>query len=30
LVKRWEGETMIIEITRKVPEGDAFHEWYRR
>jgi len=30
LVKRWEGETMIVEITRKVPEGDAFHEWYRR
>jgi len=30
LVKRWEGETMIIEITRKVPPGDRFHEWYRR
>jgi hypothetical protein len=30
LVKRWEGETMIVDITRKVPEGDKLHEWYRR
>jgi hypothetical protein len=30
LVKRWEGETLIIDITRKVPEGDKLHEWYRR
>jgi hypothetical protein len=30
LVKRWEGETIIIDITRKVPPGDALHEWYRR
>jgi hypothetical protein len=30
LVKRWEGETMIVDITRKVPQGDRFHEWYRR
>jgi hypothetical protein len=30
LVTRWEGETMIVDITRKVPEGDAFYEWYRR
>ena len=30
LVKRWEGETIIVDITRKVPEGDAFHDWYRR
>jgi len=30
LVRRWEGETMIVEITRKVPPGDSFHEWYRR
>jgi hypothetical protein len=30
LVKRWEGETIIVEITRKVPPGDRFHEWYRR
>lgn len=30
LVKRWESETMIIDITRKVPEGDALHEWYGR
>lgn len=28
LVKRWEGETMIIDITRKVPPGDRFFEWY--
>jgi hypothetical protein len=30
LVKRWEGETMIVDITRKVPPADRFHEWYRR
>jgi len=30
LVKRWEGETMIIDITRKVPTGDKLYEWYRR
>jgi hypothetical protein len=30
LVKRWEGETMIVDITRKVPPGDAFYDWYRR
>jgi hypothetical protein len=30
LVRRWEGETMIVDITRKVPQGDKFYEWYRR
>ena len=30
LVERWEGETIIVDISRKVPEGDAFHDWYRR
>jgi hypothetical protein len=30
LVKRWEGETMIIDITRKVPPGDKFFDWYRK
>ncbi len=30
LVKRWEGETMIVDITRKVPPGDKLHDWYRR
>ncbi len=30
LVTRWEGETMIVDITRKVPPGDALYEWYRR
>jgi hypothetical protein len=30
LVKRWEGETMAIDITRKVPPGDKFYEWYGR
>jgi hypothetical protein len=30
LVKRWEGETMIIDVTRKVPPGDAFYQWYSR
>ncbi len=30
LVKKWEGETMTVEITRKIPPGDKLHEWYRR
>jgi hypothetical protein len=30
LVKRWEGETIIVDITRKVPPGDQLHDWYRR
>ncbi len=30
LVKRWEGETIIIDVTRKVPPGDKLYEWYRR
>ena len=30
LVTRWEGETMIVDITRKVPPGDRFYDWYRR
>ena len=30
LVKRWEGETIIVDITRKVPPGDKLYEWYRR
>ena len=30
LVRRWEGETMIVDITRKVPPGDKFYEWFRR
>ena len=30
LVKRWEGETMIVDITRKIPPVDKLHEWYRR
>jgi hypothetical protein len=30
LVKRWEGETMIIDVTRKVPAGDKLYEWYRK
>ena len=30
LVKRWEGETMIVDITRKVPPSDRFHDWYGR
>jgi hypothetical protein len=28
LVTHWEGETMAIEIRRKVPPGDRFYEWY--
>src|SRR5258708_24054066 len=30
LVKRWEGDTMTIDITRKVPPGDSFYQWYGR
>ena len=30
LVTKWEGETMSIEVRRKVPQGDAFHDWFRR
>ena len=30
LVRHWEGETLIVDITRKVPDGDKLHEWYRR
>jgi hypothetical protein len=30
LVTRWEGETMIVEIKRKVPEGEKLYDWYRR
>jgi hypothetical protein len=30
LVKRWEGETMIVNITRKIPPGERLHDWYRR
>ena len=30
LVERWEGETLIIDITHKSPPGDRFYEWYRK
>jgi hypothetical protein len=30
LVKRWEGDTIIVDITRKVPQADKLYEWYRR
>jgi hypothetical protein len=30
LVKHWEGETLIVDIKRKVPQGEKLHEWYRR
>jgi len=30
LVTRWESETMVVDIKRKVPEGDKLYEWYRR
>jgi hypothetical protein len=28
LVKHWEGDTISIDVTRKVPPGDAFYQWY--
>ena len=30
LVRRWEGDTIIVDITRKVPPGDEFYDWYRK
>ncbi len=30
LVKHWEGDTMTVDITRKVPPGDLFYQWYGR
>jgi len=30
LVKRWEGDTIIVDITRKVPPGEKLNDWYRR
>ena len=30
LVERWEGETMAIDITRKIPPSDQMYEWYRK
>jgi hypothetical protein len=26
LVTRWEGQTAIVDVTRKVPPGDAVYE----
>ena len=28
-MKHWEGETMAVDITRKVPPGERLFEWYR-
>jgi hypothetical protein len=30
LVKHWEGETIAIDITRKIPPGDKVYDWYRK
>ncbi len=30
LVSHWESDTMSIDVTRKVPQGDAFYEWFRK
>ena len=30
LVTHWESATMEIDVTRKIPEGDAFYDWYSR
>ena len=30
LVPHWEGETMSIDIKRKVPPGDEFYAWFRK
>jgi hypothetical protein len=28
LVKHWEGETIAVDITRKVPAGERLFDWY--
>jgi hypothetical protein len=28
LVKHWEGETLVVDIRRKVPPGESLYEWY--
>jgi hypothetical protein len=30
LVRHWEGDTMSVDITCKVPPGDSFYQWYGR
>jgi hypothetical protein len=30
LVQHWEGDTLIVDIKRKVPAGEKLSEWYRR
>ena len=30
LVKHWEGETIAIDITRKIPPGEKVYDWYRK
>jgi hypothetical protein len=30
LVTHWEGETMSIDVKRKVPQGDSFYAWFRK
>ena len=30
LVRHWEGETIAIDITRKVPPGNELYDWYRK
>ena len=30
LVKRWEGDTIIVDVTRKIPPGEKLYEWYRK
>jgi hypothetical protein len=30
LVKHWEGDTIAIDITRKIPPGNALYDWYRK
>jgi hypothetical protein len=27
-VKHWEGETIAVDITRKVPPGERLLDWY--
>jgi hypothetical protein len=30
LVTHWEGETISIDVKRKIPQGDAFYAWFRK
>lgn len=30
LVTHWESDTIVMDVKRKVPQGDKFYEWFRK